>query len=65
MRLLVFCALIACLAGCIPIGIRGTSITATDSPSSVARLQNDTPLRPGIGAAMAGVRPARAPTRCA
>jgi hypothetical protein len=67
MKILVCCALFACLAGCIPIGVRGTSITATESPSCVARSEIETPLRPGvgIGTGTTGDHPRQAPPRCA
>jgi hypothetical protein len=67
MKILVACALLACLVGCIPIGIRGTSITATESPSCVARSEIETPSHPGVatGTGTAGDHPRQASPRCA
>jgi hypothetical protein len=65
MKILAFCALVACLAGCIPIGIRGTSITSVDPPSCAVQSQIDTPLGPGIATGTTGKRVERAPMRCA
>ena len=65
MKILVACALLACLVGCIPIGIRGTSITATESPSCVARSEIETPLRPSAGTGATDNHPRQAAPRCA
>jgi hypothetical protein len=67
MKILMCCALLVCLPGCIPIGIRGTSITATELPSCIARSEIETPLRPGAGTGTGttGNHPRQAAARCA
>jgi hypothetical protein len=65
MKMLVCCATLACLTGCIPIGVRGTSITAADSPSCGAPQEIDMPLRPGADTGTTRADPRQAPPRCA
>ena len=67
MKILICCALLVCVSGCIPIGIRGTSITTTESPSCVARSEIETPLRPAAvtGTGTTGNHPRQAAARCA
>jgi hypothetical protein len=65
MKILMCCALLVCLPGCIPIGIRGTSITATESPSCIARSEIETPLPTGTGTGTKGNHPSQAAPRCA
>jgi hypothetical protein len=63
--LLTFFAMLACMGGCIPIGVRGSTIAAAQSPSCVTPSQIDAPLRPGAGAATTDDHLAQAQPRCA
>jgi hypothetical protein len=65
MKILMCWALLACLSGCIPIGVRGTSITAVDSPLCGPPQEIATPLRPRAATAPTSDPLRQALPRCA
>jgi hypothetical protein len=63
--LLTFFTTLGCVGGCIPIGVRGSTIASAQSPSCVTASQIDAQLRPAAGAPTTGDHPVRAQPHCA
>jgi len=63
--LLTLSATLACVGGCIPIGVRGSTFATAQSPSCVTSSQVDTPSRPGASAATMDDHLVQARPRCA
>lgn len=63
--LLVWCATLACMGGCIPIGVRGSTFAAAESQPCVAPSEIDTPLLSGAATARIRKHPTQAALRCA